>query len=33
MPIRFKTSGCLASIVLSAVLTLGLNLLLHSCAR
>ena len=31
MPIRFRTSGCMASIVLSVVLTVVLNLLLRSC--
>lgn len=32
MPVRIKTSGCLASIVASIVLTLALNLLLRSCS-
>ena len=31
MPIQFKTSGCLASIVLSIGLTILLNLLIRSC--
>lgn len=31
MPIQFKTSGCLASIVLSIGLTILLNLLVRSC--
>jgi hypothetical protein len=31
MPIRVRTSGCLASIVLSVVLTVVLNLALRSC--
>ena len=33
MPIRFKTSGCLVSIVISVVLTVVLNLVLFSCSR
>ena len=33
MPIRFRTSGCLFSIIASIVLTVVLNLLLHSCTR
>jgi hypothetical protein len=33
MPIRFRTSGCLASLVVSVVLTVGLNLLLYSCSH
>lgn len=32
MPVRFKTSGCLASIVLSILLTVVLNLVLRACA-
>ena len=31
MPIRFRSSGCLMSIVLSVVLTVVLNLALRSC--
>jgi hypothetical protein len=31
MPIRFRSSGCIASIVLSVVLTVVLNLALRSC--
>jgi hypothetical protein len=31
MPIRFRSSGCLGSIVLSIVLTVVLNLALRSC--
>lgn len=31
MPVRFRTSGCLISIVLSVVLTVALNLMLRSC--
>ena len=33
MPIRFRTSGCLFSIIASIVLNVVLNLLLHSCTR
>ncbi len=33
MPIRFKTSGCLVSIVASVLLTVVLNLLLFGCTR
>jgi hypothetical protein len=33
VPVQFKTSGCLFSIVASVVLTIVLNLLLRSCAR
>ena len=33
MPIKFKTSGCLVSIIVSVVLTVGINLLLYSCSR
>ena len=33
MAIRFKSSGCLISIVLSVLLTIGLNVLLYSCSR
>jgi hypothetical protein len=32
MAIRVKTSGCLASIVLSIVLTVVLNLMLRGCS-
>jgi hypothetical protein len=32
VPIQFKTSGCLFSIVASIVLTIVLNLLLRACA-
>lgn len=32
MPMQFRTSGCLMSIVLSVVLTIALNLLLRACA-
>jgi hypothetical protein len=32
VPVQFKTSGCLFSIVASVVLTIVLNLLLRSCA-
>jgi hypothetical protein len=31
MPIQFKTSGCITSIVLSIGLTVLLNLLIRSC--
>jgi hypothetical protein len=31
MPVRFKSSGCVASIVLSIVLTILLNVLLRAC--
>lgn len=31
MPVRFKFSGCLFSIIASIVLTIVLNLLLRSC--
>ena len=31
MPIRFRSSGCIGSIVLSIVLTVVLNLALRSC--
>ncbi len=31
MPVRFRTSGCLVSIVLSVVLTVVLNLALRAC--
>jgi hypothetical protein len=31
MPVRVRTSGCLPSIVLSVVLTVGANLLLRGC--
>lgn len=32
MPVRIKASGCLASIVVSIVLTIALNLLLRGCS-
>jgi hypothetical protein len=32
VPVQFKTSGCLFSIVASIVLTIVLNLLLRACA-
>jgi hypothetical protein len=32
VPVQFKTSGCLFSIIASIVLTIVLNLLLRSCA-
>lgn len=32
VPIQFRTSGCVFSIVASIVLTIVLNLLLRSCA-
>jgi hypothetical protein len=32
MPVRFRTSGCLWSIVASIALTIILNLLLRGCA-
>ena len=32
MPVRFRTSGCVASIVLSILLTVVLNIALRSCA-
>ena len=32
MPMKIRTSGCLASIVLSVVLTVVLNLALRACA-
>lgn len=31
MPIRFRSSGCIASIILSVVLTVVLNLALRAC--
>ena len=33
MPVRFRSSGCLWSIVASVVLTVVLNLLLYACTR
>jgi hypothetical protein len=33
MPVRFKTSGCLVSLVASILLTVALNALLWSCSR
>jgi hypothetical protein len=32
VPVQFKTSGCLFSIIASIVLTIVLNLLLRSCS-
>jgi hypothetical protein len=32
VPVQFKTSGCVFSIVASIVLTIVLNLLLRACA-
>ena len=32
MPVKFRTTGCLASIVISVLLTVALNLLLRGCA-
>lgn len=32
VPVQFKTSGCLFSIVASVVLTVVLNLMLRACA-
>jgi hypothetical protein len=32
MPVRFRTSGCLFSIIASILLTLVLNLLLRGCS-
>jgi len=32
LPVQFKTSGCLFSIIASIVLTIVLNLLLRSCS-
>jgi hypothetical protein len=32
VPIQFRTSGCVFSIIASIVLTIVLNLLLRSCA-
>jgi hypothetical protein len=32
VPIQFRTSGCLFSIIASIVLTIVLNLLLRACA-
>jgi hypothetical protein len=33
MPLRFRASGCLFSLVASIVLTVLLNVLLHACSR
>jgi hypothetical protein len=33
MPLRFRASGCLASILASVVLTVLLNVLLRACSR
>jgi hypothetical protein len=32
VPIRFRSSGCIASIIISVVLTVVLNLLLRGCS-
>jgi hypothetical protein len=32
VPVQFRTSGCLYSIIASVVLTIVLNLLLRACA-
>jgi hypothetical protein len=32
VPVRFRSSGCLFSIIASVVLTVVLNLMLRSCA-
>jgi len=32
MPVKFRTAGCMTSIVASIVLTVVLNLLLRACA-
>jgi len=32
VPVRFKSIGCLVSIIASVVLTVALNLLLWSCS-
>jgi hypothetical protein len=32
VPVEFRTSGCLYSIIASVVLTIVLNLLLRACA-
>ena len=32
MPMKFKASGCLVSIVVSVVLTVALNVALYSCS-
>ena len=32
MPVRFRTSGCLISIIVSVVLTVALNLMLRGCS-
>jgi NifU-like protein involved in Fe-S cluster formation len=32
MPVKFRTSGCLISIVASVMLTIGLNLMLRACS-
>jgi hypothetical protein len=32
VPVRFRSSGCIASIIISVVLTVVLNLLLRGCA-
>jgi hypothetical protein len=31
MPIKFQRGGCIASIIISVVLTLALNLMLRAC--
>jgi hypothetical protein len=32
MPVRFRSSGCLVSIILSIALTILLNLMLRGCS-
>ena len=32
MPVKFRTTGCLFSIIASVVLTVALNLLLRACS-
>lgn len=32
MPVRFRTAGCLWSIIASVVLTIVLNVMLRACA-
>jgi hypothetical protein len=33
MPVRFRSRGCLVSLVVSVVLTVVLNVLLYACSR
>ena len=33
VPVRFRFSGCLVSIIVSVVLTVALNFLLYACTR